>query len=214
MIFSPKLLFTCELSKSGPQPHFGGTFPEGVDHCSRGSITPSHPSSIFTLVTLTVGVTPTVALLLGLRPRSCAFTRASPSQLRFYSGFAFAVALLLGLCPRSLRFYSGFALAVCAITRASPSQLRFFTRASPSQLRFHSGFALAGCAFTRACPRPSISVRASPSILGRFAHRFGRWCMFLVSPGAYVSDFYFLFARWPAHFCPSRPPWGKNRSPK
>ena len=31
-----------------------------------------------------------------------------------------------------------------------------------------------------------------------------------MSPGA---DFYFLFARWPAHFAPPHPPWGKNRSP-
>ena len=31
-----KLLFSCKLSKTDPQPYFG-TFPEGVDHCSRGS---------------------------------------------------------------------------------------------------------------------------------------------------------------------------------
>ena len=30
-----KLLFSCKLSKTDPQSHFG-TFPKGVDHCSRG----------------------------------------------------------------------------------------------------------------------------------------------------------------------------------
>ena len=46
-----KLLFRCKLSKTAPQPHFG-TFPEGVDHGSRGSnprqilICPGYQNSI------------------------------------------------------------------------------------------------------------------------------------------------------------------------
>ena len=65
------------------------------------------------------------------------------------------------------------------------------------------------------CPRPSTSVRASPStqFSGASRLRFGRWRMCFSCHKTHIGiGLLFLFARWPTHFCPSPTPVWEIRS--